>query len=109
MISLVIGLMGCSKTTTQTQQMDKLKNEPEQASSKDTTPKVTGIGGIFFFTEDQKKTREWYAKNLGLEINEWGSSSFESRNIDNPKEINSLQWTPFKKVMLILLHPRKSL
>ncbi len=97
MISLVIGLMGCSKTTTQTQQMDKLKNEPEQASSKDTTPKVTGIGGIFFFTEDQKKTREWYAKNLGLEINEWGSSSFESRNIDNPKEINSLQWTPFKK------------
>jgi predicted enzyme related to lactoylglutathione lyase len=30
-------------------------------------------------------------------INDWGSSSFESRNIDRPEEINSLQWKPFKK------------
>ncbi|HEX9980606.1 MAG TPA: VOC family protein [Flavobacterium sp.] len=66
-------------------------------SSVDTTPKVTGIGGIFFFTDNPKETKEWYAKNLGLEINDWGSSSFESRNIDRPDEINTLQWTPFKK------------
>ncbi len=62
-----------------------------------TTPKVTGIGGIFFFSDSPKETREWYTKNLGLNINEWGSASFESRNIDRPDEVNSLQWCPFKK------------
>ena len=46
-----------------------------------TTPKVTGIGGIFFSSDNLEATTEWYAKNLGMEINDWGSSSFESRNI----------------------------
>jgi len=60
------------------------------------TPKVTGIGGIFFFSDNPEKTREWYAENLGLEVNEWGSS-FEFRNANRPDEINYLQWSPFKK------------
>lgn len=63
----------------------------------DAAPKVTGIGGIFFFLENPKETKEWYAKNLGLEINEWGSASFESRSLDNPEQIESTQWCPFKK------------
>ncbi|WP_337967479.1 VOC family protein [uncultured Flavobacterium sp.] len=62
----------------------------------DTTPKVTGIGGIFFFSENPKETKEWYSKNLGLETNDWGST-FESRDINNPDKVNSLQWSPFKK------------
>jgi len=62
----------------------------------DTTPKVTGIGGIFFFSNDPKKAREWYHKNLGLVTNEYGST-FESRNADRPNEINYLQWSAFKK------------
>jgi predicted enzyme related to lactoylglutathione lyase len=65
--------------------------------SSDATPKVTGIGGIFFISDNLKDAKEWYAKNLGIEINEWGSSSFESRNMNKPDEINSLQWKPFKK------------
>lgn len=63
----------------------------------DKTPKVTGIGGIFFFSDDPKQMKEWYTKNLGLEINDWGSSSFEFRDINNPDETGSLQWTPFKR------------
>ncbi len=59
------------------------------------TPKVTGIGGIFFFTKDPGATKEWYKKNLGFNTNEWGST-FEFRNSDNPDEINYLQWSPFK-------------
>ena len=59
-------------------------------------PKVTGIGGIFFFSENPNEIKEWYAKNLGLEVNEWGSS-FEFRNANRPEEINYLQWSPFKK------------
>ena len=73
--------------------MEDRKNQP---SAVDTTPKVTGIGGIFFFSEHPQETRDWYAKNLGLEINAWGSAGFESRNVDRPEEINSLQWNPFK-------------
>ena len=60
------------------------------------TPKVTGIGGIFFFADSPKDTKDWYAKNLGFDVNEWGSVSFDSRNVNRPEEINSLQWSPFK-------------
>ena len=63
----------------------------------DNTPKVIGIGGIFFYSENLKETKEWYTKNLGIEVNDWGSSSFESRNINKPNEIDSLQWCAFKK------------
>lgn len=58
---------------------------------------MLGIGGIFFSAENPKETKEWYAKNLGFEINNWGGVSFESRNINNSDEINSTQWTVFKK------------
>jgi predicted enzyme related to lactoylglutathione lyase len=61
------------------------------------TPRVTGIGGVFFFSENPKDTNEWYSKNLGLEINDWGSSSFDVRKADNPEEIVSMQWKAFKK------------
>jgi predicted enzyme related to lactoylglutathione lyase len=74
--------------------MEESKNK---TGNIDTTPKVIGIGGIFFFSESMQETKDWYAKNLGFEINDWGSSSFESRNINKPEEINSLQWCPFKK------------
>lgn len=73
-----------------------MEDSKNQVNPSEKTPKVTGIGGIFFFTDNPKDSREWYAKNLGLEINDWGST-FESRNISNPEEINSLQWSPFKK------------
>lgn len=78
--------------------MEDKKNQTEKSvSPDDTTPKVTGIGGIFFYSDNLKETKEWYTKNLGVEINDWGFSSFESRNINRPNEINSLQWKPFKK------------
>jgi predicted enzyme related to lactoylglutathione lyase len=75
---------------------DKNDQMDNSTSPVDTTAKVTGIGGIFFFSDNPKEAKEWYSKNLGIEINDWGSSSFESRNINNPDEINSLQWKPFK-------------
>lgn len=63
---------------------------------KDNTPKVTGIGGIFFRTKSPKEIKEWYGKNLGLAISEYGSS-FEFRNANRPEEINYLQWSPFEE------------
>lgn len=71
------------------------KATENESNTNDTTPKVTGIGGIFFFSDHPEETRQWYAKNLGLEVNEWGSS-FEFRNANRPEEINYLQWSPFQ-------------
>ena len=58
--------------------------------------KVTGIGGIFFKSDDPEKIKNWYHENLGLVIDAHGSP-FECRNANNPEEINYLQWSPFKK------------
>lgn len=70
------------------------ENSTPQAE-KDTTPKVTGIGGIFFFTDDPAATKEWYAKHLGMNTDQWGTM-FESRNAENPEQKEYLQWSPFK-------------
>jgi len=72
--------------------MKKVKKQ----DSNDITPKVTGIGGIFFKSDNPAKTREWYASNLGLATTEFGSS-FEFRNANAPDEINYLQWSPFEE------------
>ncbi|GAA4209129.1 VOC family protein [Pedobacter jeongneungensis] len=74
-----------------------MEDSKNSTSADNTTPMVTGIGGIFFFSDNPKETKDWYAKNLGVEINAWGSVSFDSRNINNPDEVESLQWSPFKK------------
>jgi len=95
-VIFTILIAGCSTSTFKESKMndqnEKVTINHEKA---DSIPKVTGIGGIFFFSENPKETREWYAENLGLEINEWGST-FEFRNSNKPDEINYLQWSPFK-------------
>lgn len=88
-VILSITLASCN------QNQKSMNDNPDQLVN-DTTPRVTGIGGIFFFSDNPEQTREWYSKNLGLEVNEWGSS-FEFRNANRPDEINYLQWSPFKK------------
>jgi predicted enzyme related to lactoylglutathione lyase len=75
---------------------EKINETTTTSSASDITPKVTGIGGIFFFSDNPKETNAWYSQNLGLETNDYGSS-FESRNLNRPEEINTLQWCPFKK------------
>lgn len=38
------------------------------------TPKVTGVGGVFFKSDDPKALNAWYADRLGIEMSEWGAS-----------------------------------
>ncbi len=90
-------VLGCSQSANQNDIVTDTTQQTENSvTPADTTPRVTGIGGIFFFSENPEKTREWYSENLGLEINEWGSS-FEFRNANRPDEINYLQWSPFQE------------
>jgi len=71
---------------------DNIKRK--EITMSDKTPKVTGIGGIFFKAKNPKEINEWYGKNLGLAIDPFGSP-FEFRNANNPDEINYLRWSPF--------------
>lgn len=61
---------------------------------KNKSKKVTGIGGVFFKCEQPDQMKEWYASNLGLVTNQYGSL-FEFRKSDKPGEKGYLQWSPF--------------
>ena len=94
---IVILLASCNSKINKSENMEDQDNQPDKSNSNvDTIPKVVGVGGIFFYSNNPAESNEWYSKNLGFEINDWGSSSFDSRNIDNPDEVNSLQWKAFK-------------
>lgn len=94
---ITILLASCNSKINKSENMEDQDNQPDKSnSSVDTIPKVVGVGGIFFYSNNPKESNEWYSKNLGFEINDWGSSSFDSRNVDNPDEVNSFQWKAFK-------------
>lgn len=56
--------------------------------------KVTGIGGVFFKSENPKEMNEWYAQNLGLETSEYGTT-FEWREAGKPDKKGSTTWCAF--------------
>jgi predicted enzyme related to lactoylglutathione lyase len=60
--------------------------------------RVTGLGGIFFKTEDPKAMKEWYGKHLGLPVNEYGAS-FRWIDVAHPeaKVHASTAWSPFRQ------------
>lgn len=89
-------LAGCKSGTPHIDNLIFAKDSIRQKliSMSDTTPKVTGIGGIFFRSKNTGDVKEWYGNNLGLAIDQYGST-FEFRNANNPDEINYLQWSPF--------------
>jgi predicted enzyme related to lactoylglutathione lyase len=38
--------------------------------------RVTGIGGIFFSANDPVALRAWYRQHLGIDVQEWGGTTF---------------------------------
>ena len=59
-------------------------------------PKVVGVGGVFFKSENPEETKKWYEEYLGFPTDQHGTM-FKSRDIDNPDLITYLQWSPFDK------------
>ena len=55
--------------------------------------RVTGLGGVFFKTEDQKKTKDWYKNHLGLNTDDYGCT-FWWKDEENKKR--ATPWSPFK-------------
>jgi len=58
--------------------------------------KVTGLGGIFFRSEDPATLREWYNAHLGLNATQYGAI-FDWRQDDAPERKGQTVWNPFKK------------
>ncbi|QNL22769.1 VOC family protein [Hyphobacterium sp. CCMP332] len=58
--------------------------------------RVTGLGGIFFKSEDPDKSKEWYKKHLGLNTNQYGAT-FHWRHADEPDKKGRTEWGPFDK------------
>ncbi|NID12306.1 VOC family protein [Fibrivirga algicola] len=56
--------------------------------------KVTGIGGVFFKSDNPTAMNEWYAKNLGLDTSEHGAS-FDWREADDPSKKGATAWCAF--------------
>jgi predicted enzyme related to lactoylglutathione lyase len=52
--------------------------------------RVTGIGGVFFKSQDPKRLAEWYRVHLGFDVSEWGGAAFEW---SGPGQT---LWNPFK-------------
>ncbi|MBL8347134.1 MAG: VOC family protein [Rubrivivax sp.] len=60
------------------------------------TPRVTGIGGIFFKARDAGALREWYRRHLGLDIESWGGTVFRWQHEGNPQGLGSTVWSIFE-------------
>jgi len=64
---------------------------------KKTSPRVTGIGGIFFKAQDAPKLRAWYQKHLGLPLDPaWGGWSFFWRDAKSPQKKGYTVWSAFE-------------
>lgn len=95
-LMILAGSFNAATGQNETKNSDLTKSEQKEIIVNDTTPKVTGIGGIFFRTKNPQETKEWYGKNLGLAVDNYGSP-FEFRNANRPEEINYLMWSPFEE------------
>ena len=58
--------------------------------------RVTGIGGVFFKSNDPKALAKWYRVHLSLNVEEWGGVAFRWNNDDNPTGTGTTIWCPFK-------------
>ncbi len=56
--------------------------------------KVTGLGGVFFKCQNPKGINEWYAKNLGLTVGDYGVT-FDWRHEDKPEKKGTTAWCTF--------------
>lgn len=53
--------------------------------------RVIGLGGIFFKSRDPAALAAWYARHLGLELEEWGGVRFREEASSSAYAV----WSPF--------------
>ena len=60
---------------------------------REATKRVTGIGGVFFKSQNPKELVAWYGKHLGLNTDQYGSTFWWK---DKEGNDCSTQWSPFR-------------
>ncbi len=68
----------------------------ENTSNEQEPKRVTGIGGIFFKSENPAALNAWYKEHLGMNTTDYGTT-FTWRKEEKPEEKGYTLWTPFKK------------
>ena len=56
--------------------------------------RVTGLGGVFFKSQDPTTMNEWYRKHLGIEAGD-GGAMFEWRDLEKSDKVCSTVWSTF--------------
>ncbi len=59
--------------------------------------KVTGIGGVFFKSNDPDALFAWYETHLGLDRRAGGFADFPWRHADDPNRTGRTVWSLFPK------------
>lgn len=57
--------------------------------------RVTGLGGVFFKTENPQKLKDWYSKHLGMEMGPYGHTFFW-HPMDEPSYRARTEWSLFQ-------------
>jgi predicted enzyme related to lactoylglutathione lyase len=57
--------------------------------------RVTGLGGVFFKSENPKELTSWYDQHLGLNFGKNSWSTFKWRERDNPDQIGRTEFSLF--------------
>lgn len=60
-----------------------------------TTPRVTGIGGVFFKARDRAKLGAWYRRHLDIDVQDGGWAVFRWRDHEDPARAGSTVWSLF--------------
>lgn len=58
-------------------------------------PAITGLGGIFFKSDDPAKLKSWYIRHFGIKPQRDGSVIFEWTERDRPERPGFTVWGPF--------------
>jgi catechol 2,3-dioxygenase-like lactoylglutathione lyase family enzyme len=59
--------------------------------------KVTGIGGVFFRSQNKDQAQEWYRKHLGIDSEPYGCHSYLWRDDEDPDKRGYTVWSPFAR------------
>lgn len=55
--------------------------------------RVTGIGGIFINSTDPAALRAWYKEHLGIDVQDWGGTSFPWTDSEGKPTAGTTIWT----------------
>ena len=56
--------------------------------------RVTGLGGVFFKTQDPAALKEWYRLHLGINMDPEYGTTFEWRHAGDPERKGFTAWSP---------------